>query len=197
MIKINLSPVKKQADLTNVGGFDLTKVKIVPLLLFIGIMYVPDLFLSSMWEEERNKATQQIDVKRQELSKLKREVAQSQALEKQIRELKAQEENLGQKLVAVKQAISEKKNPKSLLHYLAKNVPNELWIRELTLEDDTLSIKGEALDYGSIGAFVNGMKSSVFVREANLTGVTSSVREGDKRRVESFEVKFQIARFEQ
>ncbi len=111
--------------------------------------------------------------------------------------MKAQEEGLEKKLAAVKQAISEKRNPAPILLYIAKNMPAELWIKELDMNQEELTIKGEALDYVSIGNFVTALKSSVFIRDANITSTSSSVREADKRRIETFEVKFGIARFDQ
>ncbi len=197
MIKINLSTAKKQVDISNIGGFDFTKLKIKALLLVIAIIYVPDFVLVPMWEEEREGISQELNVKQGKLSALKRQVAQSMDMDKQIRELKAQEENLGKKLTAVKQAISEKRNPSSILLYIAKNIPPELWIKELDINQDQMTIKGEALDYTSIGNFVNSLRSSVFIREANIAGTSSAVRDSDKRRIESFEVKFSIARFDQ
>lgn len=197
MIKINLSNAKKQVDISNIGGFDFTKLKIKALLLVIGIIYVPDFVLVPMWEEERETINQELNAKQGKLSGLKRQVAQSLDMHKQIRELKAQEENLGKKLTAVKQAISEKRNPASILLYIAKNIPPELWIKELDIDQEQMTIKGEALDYTSIGNFVNSLRSSVFIRDANIAGTSSAVRESDKRRIESFEVKFSIARFDQ
>lgn len=197
MIKINLSTAKKAANLSNLGGFDFTKLKIKALILVIVIVYIPDFFVYSIWEEERQAASQVLQTKQAELSSLKRKVTQFQDFEKQIKELKAQEENLGKKLTAVKQAISEKKNPSTLLLYIAKNIPAELWLKELTIEDDTMTIKGEALDYTSIGNFVNSLRSSVFIKEANIISTNSSVRPSDSRRIETFEVKFMIARFDQ
>ena len=197
MIKINLSNEKKQVDISNVGGFDFSKIKIKALLLVIVIIYIPDFILYPMWEEEKTVATQEIDAKQARLSSLKRKVTQSEDLEKQIRELKAQEENLGKKLTAVKQAISEKRNPSSILLYIAKNIPAELWIKELSIDNEKMIIKGEALDYTSIGNFVQNLKSSVFIREANIVGTNSVVRKSDNRRIETFEVNFGIARFDQ
>lgn len=197
MIKINLSNNKKQVDISNIGGFDFTKMKIKAVLVVIILIYIPDFVLVPLWDEEREAANQAVQVKQSELTSLKRKVTQSQDLEKQIRELKAQEENLGKKLTAVKQAISEKKNPAPILLYIAKNIPSELWIKELVIEDEKMTIKGEALDYTSIGNFVNSLRSSVFIREANIAGTNSAVRESDKRRIETFEVNFTIARFDQ
>ncbi len=197
MIKINLSTAKKQMDMTNVGGFDFTKIKIKLVAIAIAILYVPDFVLVPMWEEEITQLNMELTTKRRELGSLKSKVSKTSALEKQIRELKAQEENLSQKLVAVKQAISEKRNPSSLLLYIAKNIPKELWIKELFLENQDLVIKGEALDYTSVGNFINSLKSSVFIKEANIISTKSEVRENDKKRIESFEVKFLIGKFEQ
>lgn len=197
MIKINLSTAKKQVDISNIGGFDFTKLKIKPLLLIIALIYVPDFVLAPMWETERTTAQDEINQKQSQLNSLKRKVAQSTDLEKQIRELKAQEENLGKKLTAVKQAISEKKNPSTILLYIAKNVPESLWIKDLSISGDKMVIKGEALDYTSIGNFVNSLRSSVFIKEANIVGTASVVRDSDKRRIETFEVNFGIARFDQ
>ncbi len=197
MIKINLSTNKKGTDLSNIGGFDFTKLKIKPLLLVMVLIYVPDFTLIPLWESEIQSANETVNQKQTELNSLKRKVSQSENLEKQIRELKAQEENLGKKLTAVKQAISEKRNPSGILLYIAKNMPNELWIKELVIDGDNMSIKGEALDYNHIGNFMNSLRSSVFIKDANVVTTSSSVRESDKRRVESFEVKFVIGRFEQ
>lgn len=197
MIKINLSTAQKQVDISNVGGFDFTKLKIKPLLLVIALIYIPDFVLNPMWEEQRNEATNAVNARQAVLSNLKREVAKSQELEKQIRELQAQEENLGKKLVAVKQAISEKRNPAPILLYIAKNIPAELWIKELTIDNEKMIIKGEAYDYTSIGNFVTSLRSSVFIREANIASTNSVVRPSDNRRIETFEVNFTIARFDQ
>jgi Tfp pilus assembly protein PilN len=197
MIKINLNNEKKQVDISNIGGFDFTKLKIKAILLVIVLIYIPDFFLVPMWEEERNATNESVTQKQGQLNKLKRQVSKSQDLEKQIRELKAQEESLGKKLTAVKQAISEKRNPANILLYLAKNVPDELWIKELVVDQEKMVIKGDALSYASIGNFVNSLRSSVFIRDANIISTSSIVRDQDKRRIETFEVQFGIARFDQ
>lgn len=196
MIKINLSVAQKQVDISNLGGFDFTKIKIKAVILAIIIMYAPDFILVPMWEDEINVKNQELTALQGELSSLKRKVSQSATLEKQIRELKAQEENLGKKLTAVKEAISQKRNPANLLLYVAKNIPEDLWLLDLSIDNQTMVVKGEALSYTSVGNFVNSLRSSVFIRDANIKNTTSTVRESDKRRIESFEINFAIARFE-
>ena len=196
MIKINLSAAQKQVDISNLGGFDFTKLKIKAVIIACVVIYLPDFLLLPMFESDLTARTQQLSVLQTQSSSLKRKVAQSAVLEKQIRELKAQEENLGKKLTAVKEAISLKRNPANLLLYISKNMPNDLWIKELLIESETMVVKGEALNYTSIGNFVNNLRSSVFIKDANIKSTTSNVRASDKRRIETFEISFAVARFE-
>lgn len=196
MIKINLSTDKQQVNISNVGGLDLTQVKFVPAILFTVLIYVPDFTLVPIWEEEIAAINQQASQKTTEERRLNEKIKTKKDEEKKINELKAQEENLAQKLTAVKEAISQKRNPGGLFLYIAKNIPPELWIKELTITKQDMSIKGEALDYTSIGNFVNSLRSSIFIKDASIAGTSSTVREADKKRIESFELKFSIARFE-
>ncbi len=197
MIKINLANNKKQLDISNLGGFDFTRVKIKALLLVIVLIYVPDFVLVPMWEAELETANTELQSRQSDLKKVKSKVNKSKNFETQIKELKAQEENLGKKLLAVKQAISEKKNPSSLLLYVAKNTPENLWLKSLEISENSMLVSGEASDYSSIGNFVTSLRSSVFVKEANITGTKSTVRDSDKSRIETFDVKFIIGRFDQ
>jgi len=197
MTEINLRSTEKAGDISTLGGYNFTKIKIKPLLIVIALIYLPDFLLIPMWETERQTKEQEIQAVEMKVASLKRKIAASQDMERQIKELQAQEENLEKKLAAVKQAISEKKNPATLLLYIAKNIPSNLWILDLSIDDNQMTVKGEALDYTSIGNFINSLRSSVFISDANIVSTSSATREADKRRIESFEVKFTIGRFEQ
>lgn len=196
MIKINLSIKNEGLDVSNFGGLDLTKVKIKALILVILIWYIPDFFITPVWESEVQEKNAQIQELKKKLAGLKAEVNRAKEYEKQIQDLKVQEQALGQKLVAVKEAISVKKNPSALLLYVARNTPKNLWISEMSLVDDVLNVKGEAMDYASIGEFVSNLRSSVFVTDANIVSTVSEARNEDKLRVERFEVKFTIGRYD-
>lgn len=197
MIKINLSTAKKQVDISNIGGFDFTRLKIKAVLLVIVLLYVPDFLIVPMWESQEAALQTDLDQKKTQVAGLKRKVNEAKNYESQIKDLKAQEEALEKKLLAVKEAISFKKNPSALLLYIAKNTPPDMWIKDLTIENDVLTIKGEALDYTSIGNFVQSLRSSVFIRDANVGQQSQYVREPDKTRIEVFDVRFNIARFDQ
>ena len=197
MIKINLSTNKSQLNISNIGGIDFSQMKIKAVIVAILLIFVPDFVLVPMWEEEITTTTQEVEQRQQKLAGYNEKVTKYHEFERQIQDLKIQEENLSKKLIAVKEAISEKRSPAPLLLYIAKNIPETLWITELDLQKDQMVIKGEALDYTSIGNFVNNLRASVFIKEANIKSTSSVVRDSDKRRIEVFEVAFHIARFDQ
>lgn len=197
MIRINLIQDKGKLDLSNIGGLDLSTMKIKAVILAILLLYIPDFTLIPMWNSEKDNIQTVINTKNQELAELIRKVDEAQTYEQQIKELQAQEENLSQKLIAVKEAISEKKNPAALLLYIAKNTPEDLWLTELTIIGNELTIKGEALSYPNVGDFVSNLSSSVFVASSNIVRTGSVTKEPEKKRVEEFEVKFIISRFDQ
>jgi Tfp pilus assembly protein PilN len=197
MIKVNLVSAGNKLDVSNIGGLDFTLVKFKAVLLVIFLLYVPDFTLVPYFQKEIENINGVIRSKQGQLNDLNKKLKKGREVEKQIQDLKAQELALKDKLIAVKQAISEKKNPADLLLYLAKNTPETLWITNLVIDKDQMVIKGEASDYKSIGDFVTNLRSSVFIKDANIVNTQSTVREIDKKRIESFEVKFQIARFDQ
>lgn len=197
MIRINLTQAKGQLDLANVGGLDLSTIKIKAVALAVVLLYIPDFTIIPYWTDEKAVMQAQINTKNSELATLKQKVNEARTYELQIKELQAQEENLSQKLVAVKEAISEKKNPSGLLLYISKNTPEELWLTELTIKGNEMHIKGEALSYPHVGEFVSSIASSVFISSSNIIRTASKTRESDKKRVEEFEVRFIVSRFEQ
>lgn len=197
MIRINLAKSSGQLDLSNLGGLDLSKIKIKAVAIAIVLLYIPDFTIFPMWENERNVMVEQINQKNRALDELRQKVDEASTYEQQIKDLQAQEENLSQKLVAVKGAISEKSNPAALLLYIAKNTPDDLWLTELQIKGNELHVKGEALSYPNVGDFVSNISSSVFISSSSIIRTASKTREADKKRVEEFEIKFIIARFEQ
>lgn len=197
MIRINLSQSKKSAALGGLSVLDFSAIKIKAVAIAIVLLYIPDFTLIPMLTSEKEALQQSLAQKTGEMRKLAKKINESKAYEEQIKELQAQEENLGQKLVAVKNAISEKKNPASLLLYIAKHTPEDLWLTSIVIKGSEMIIKGEALSYPAVGNFVSSISESVFISSSNIIRTGNRLRESDKTRVEEFEVKFLVGRFDQ
>lgn len=197
MIRINLSASKKGTALAGLSGLDFSAIKVKAVGIAIVLLYLPDFTLIPMLTTEKDNLQQVIASKSTELNRLTRKIEEAKIYEQQIKELQAQEENLSQKLVAVKNAISEKKNPASILLYIAKHTPDDLWITSISIKGTEMTIKGEALSYPAVGSFVSSISDSVFIAGSNIVRTGNKLREADKARIEEFEVKFIIGRFDQ
>ncbi len=81
--------------------------------------------------------------------------------------------------------------------YLSKNIPTDIWLTNVDLAEDKITIEGESESYKSIGLFIENLKSSIFFNET-LNLVESKTVENPvlKRRTEYFKITSEIARYD-
>lgn len=197
MISINLSTQKKAVDITNVGGLDLSKIKVKFVLIAILISYLPDFIILPSLEAERAAEQEKINTLTQEANKKRKQVNSLKGFDKQIQQLKRREQQLVEKLELVKTIISKKKNPWKVLEYVAKNIPPEIWLTEINYEDDKMIFKGLSMDYTNQGVFLENLKRSVFFAD-NITysKVDTAAMSSDLKKMAPFEITANIVRYE-
>jgi len=197
MISINLSTQKKAVDITNVGGFDLSKIKVKFVLIAILISYVPDFVILPSLEQERTAAQENINTLSAEAAKKKKQVNSLKGFDKQIQQLKRREQQLVEKLELVKTIISKKKNPWKVLEYVAKNIPPEIWLTEIYYEDDKMVFKGLSMDYTNQGVFLENLKRSVFFADnISYSKVDTAAMTSEMKKMAPFEITANIVRYE-
>ena len=197
MISINLSTQKKALDITNVGGLDLSKIKVKFVLIAILISYLPDFIILPSLEEERAAAQETINNLTTEANKKRKQVNSLKGFDKQIQQLKRREQQLVEKLELVKTIISKKKNPWKVLEYVAKNIPPEIWLTEIYYEDDKMIFKGLSMDYTNQGVFLENLKRSVFFADnIAYSKVDTAAMSSDMKKMAPFEITANIVRYE-
>lgn len=196
MIKINLLVGKKPLDMSNLGGFDLSKLNVKHLMIAIILSYLPDFFVLDMFKAEQEKYQQNITVLNKQFRTLSTKVRELDNIKKQIEALENLEKQLESKLGIVKTLFSKRSNPVNILLYISKNIPSDLWIKEVTLENNTILFKGESQSFKSIGVFIENLKSSIFFRkDIRLEStVTNTLASGV--RVEAFSIRGVILSYE-
>ena len=197
MISINLSTQKKAVDITNVGGLDLSKIKVKFVLIAILISYLPDFVILPSLEQEREAAQENINTLSAEAAKKKKQVNSLKGFDKQIQQLKRREQQLVEKLELVKTIISKKKNPWKVLEYVAKNIPPEIWLTEIFYEDDKMVFKGLSMDYTNQGVFLENLKRSVFFADnISYSKVDTASMTSEMKKMAPFEITANIVRYE-
>ncbi len=197
MIQVNLSTLKKPIDLANVGGFDLSKLNVKLVLIGIIMLYVPDFFFVDSFKAERDAADAQLVELTTNKTKLSRRVNALKEFDKQIQQLKRREQQLTDKLNVVKEIITKKKNPWSILVYVARNIPPEIWLTEIIFTENKLTFKGLSLDYTNQGLFLENLKKSIFF-DKNITYSKTDAANlpADLKNLAPFEITATITRFE-
>ena len=200
MIEINLIEQKQKMQLPILpGGIDLNYLNIKGLLLAWGVSLMLSAGLIGNRFENQIKAEQD---KLNELTKILKDLQKKsrnkKKIEDAINKYVTQEVTLMARLEVVQKVIAQKKNPWKILHYTSLNIPEDVWLNELTLDDNQFTVKGEAKNYPAIGLFIDNLEKSVFFEAGQPTlrdSVTIVNKEYDQR-TESFVLSGKIKRFD-
>jgi Tfp pilus assembly protein PilN len=196
MIQINLRSQPDQAS-AFLGGIDISQINF-PLLIISVVVYsfMPGL-VRDQFIDQQNKIKIKLDTLEAEKANIEKELEKVAAIEARLEKMKAQEESFNARLKVIQKVLDTKNNPMQMLHYIAKNVPSDVWLTEVKVENSLVEIKGNALNYDSIGKFIAQLKDSIFYdKNVFLENYTTKESEQEKTRYEEFFIKAAVARFE-
>lgn len=196
MIEINLSLSKKEADITNVAGMNLSLLNLKLVLIGIILIYTVEPIIDGFYQKPIEE--KELEYKKVfEVQKKKRdELAKYDVVKQQVKELEEQQTKLKSKINVVKKIVEMRQNPFSVMKYIAENTPSNVWLTNLDIQGAEITLTGYSTSWKSIGDFIENLKSSIFFN-GNITYAKpeSMKNEIDKKRVESFEIKTQIVSY--
>ena len=197
MIEINLIVGKKPFKMPTIMGVDMALINVKMIAAAILLSFVPGALLESGWEPELAAANQQVTDISQKISSLEKKNDANKTIQEQVDALTRQEKKLAERLGVVKEIIKLKKNPMGIMLYIAKNIPEDVWLVSLELENNSIKLKGQSLTYKSIGIFIENLKNSVFFnKDIIMTGSRTIEGKEGQARVEEFDITGTITRFE-
>jgi len=201
MIRINLIEQKKAVNVTNLGGIDLTKISIIGWIAAVAIYFVVPPYFDGEWKQLRSIEENKIKKKKVELAELNKKVRENQRLKEKLDAFNKREQLLKERETQVEEIIKRRTNPMKLLLHLARNIPEDLWVEIIKIDNKDITIEGESISYKSIGKFLNAANNSIyFNRQLRIGGVSTKQanKKGKKRgiRTETFKIVGKIARFE-
>lgn len=196
MIEINLSPSKKAGSITNLGGIDLSLINVKMFVFAFLFLYIPESFLVDYFDGQIQKSQNTYKKLNMELKKLGDAVASMDGIQKQVDALNEQEKKLAQKLGTVKEIINKRQNPYEVLKYIVNNIPQDVWLKSLVLNGNTIIMQGYSAKWKSIGGFIESLKNSIFFdKQIDYSRPDSLSGENSGQRVEVFEIKTQVIRY--
>lgn len=196
MIKINLIPGQVQEG-AFLGGIDISLVNWKLFFVFTLLAFIPQCGLELYWGNQLETMDREISDTRGKIAIEQKKIDELKEVKKQVDDLKKKESALQGKLKVVQEVVSIRKNPMKILHYLALNMPSDVWITELQIENDKMLIKGNAVDYKSIGIFIDNLKNAVFFeKQVNLDDYSTEIIKDTEQRVEEFQISAKILRYD-
>lgn len=142
MIKVNFARGRKAVDIKNVGGFDFSYLNIKLVVLAIIISYVPEFFIYDEYQKNATQGRTEVEKLRKEHGAIVKKKKSLSKYKERFKELKEQKETLNEKIKLISNISTEKKNPVDILYYIAKNIPDNTWLKYLKIEKVALSSKG-------------------------------------------------------
>lgn len=192
MIKINLIEQKKPLKIPVVMGIDVTKINFKWLIFAFIIYKLPPNFVFPRFETTQKNLRDSITEIRSKNSKLLKKLGENKDLQKQITETEKKIQELKIKTKQIENILKIKTNPMPALERVAKDIPNDLWLVSLSLNDSSkFSMTGFSYSFRSISNFISLANDSKFFNRS--LGVSDSktlveTYKGQKRRVESFAI---------
>lgn len=196
MIKINLKSAN-QASGAFLGNFDLSLINI-PLLLgamiFTGV--VP-MLAEGYFKGQREEVQVGIDKLKEQKKNYDKELQSLAETDRKIQAMEIEEKAITTRVRVLQDLLKQKANPMKIMHYISEHIPANIWITRIEMKQNTFSLEGNALDYDSIGKFVDALNLATFFNKTVKLDDYRTIQSAESAaRLESFKISAKIERYE-
>jgi len=127
----------------------------------------------------------QIDMINREIKTLKLDVAK-------VEKVKAQRNELNNKLAIIDKLKTAQTGPVHLLDQLANSMPNRVWITKMTETGSQMVIDGKALEHSAISRFMQNLEKSPLFQGVELTTAVTDGKGGRGEETKTFHLSCRI-----
>ena len=195
MIEVNLVPGAKKDGATKVAGIDVGLINIKMVVISIILLYSYEAAIDFVYGDQVAVLEEQARENNKKHRELSSELAKNQAIKDKVKVLDAQEATLASKISVVKEIVDKRSNPFEVLKYIAENTPDYVWLHELEIENNKLTMTGQSKSFKKLGDFIENLKNSIFfdgnINYTKPENIKSSI---NGIRVEPFKLQAQIVR---
>ncbi len=195
-IKVNLLPSDRRANFTEFGGIKLNLINLKLLIPFFLAVYLIEPVVESIYSGDIERFKKASTSNKSKLRKLKNESRKYDSIKKQVKQLNEQEKQLAEKIKVVKEIVDKRQNPFKVLRYIAENIPKDVWLVELELDDKRLKLVGYSKSWKSIGQFIENLKTSIFFNgNVNYTRPSNLNADDGQQKFEPYEITTNVVSF--
>ncbi|MBI5068472.1 MAG: PilN domain-containing protein [Deltaproteobacteria bacterium] len=165
MIRINLLPVRVSKKKV-AGRQQLYLLALAIVLVLVG---------NYVWSSTRAEA---LTSREQKLRRTRDEIAQLERIIGEVKNIKAQQQELKDKLAVLEKLRAGRQGPVKVLDELATIIPKKLWLRKMEEKGGRTAFDGTAFTIDDVSQFMSALRRSPYFREVELKKTTARA---DKR----------------
>lgn len=179
MIRINLLQGRRLGTTRRFRGW-----RVLAIFIFSGIVFI----LGTLQVELLNRLEKSAD----RLRSRKSQVTRYRQMDKEIRRLGTKLSGLQQKIYLIQTLERQRSLPARLLTAMAEVIiPQKLGFEQIAYGDNTVTIKGIALDDSAVLGFINRLRLRPFFTEVTLRAIEEKAL-ADRGRVQAFEIRCRV-----
>ncbi len=160
MIRINLLTEARAAAAKRKGPALPTGAKLNNLLLIgglaLGLIYIGTMFL--VLSSQRRRLDDEIGKAREEVARLKSIIDEVKGYEDKKRSLE-------EKIALINNLKTNQKGPVRLMDEVSKALPDLVWLTEMQMQGDQLTLKGRTLSPNAVATYLENLKKSQYFAE--------------------------------
>ena len=160
MIRINLLTEARAAAAKKRGPALPTGAKLNNLLLIgglaLGLIYIGTMFL--VLSSKRRHLDEEIGKAREEVARLKSIIDEVKGYEDKKRSLE-------EKIALINSLKTNQKGPVRLMDEISKALPDLVWLTEMTMQGDQVTLKGKTLSPNAVATYLENLKKSQYFAE--------------------------------
>lgn len=173
MIKINLATERKQARAKAPGGLKLESGANTQSLVLAAVL-IAGFATAGLWGWT---TANRLAGVRQQHVEADTELKRLEAVRKRGDEYTARKDLLARKIGIITDLKKKQEVPVYILDQVSKNVPDFLWLDNMSAKENAINLTGKATTYNAVSSFYKNLTSSGYFADVTL-GKTFEVSEG-------------------
>lgn len=112
--------------------------------------------------------------KQAEVSSRRDEAAKLESIIKEVEDFQRRKDSLEQRIALINDLKKNQKNPVKILDRISADLPDLVWLDQMSLDGRTLKITGRALNPNAVANFVSNIKADPLFEEPSVSSLTQA-----------------------
>ncbi|GEM_PF-1623949 len=168
--------------------FDFRNSTILKVIILAAILYGADFFIENEKAKKMTVLKAEQNTLQAEITRLTAEVEKSRGYETVKQQLEQHEQTVRTKLETISKLLANRSGPSKMLIQIAQSIPSDVWITEMKVTEEAISIAGGTPGYSQVSDFLKSLSESSFLHDPRISGIEENISAAKDQLFQSFEI---------